>query len=146
MQGQGQPCSAKLHLKDNSRLLQKGEVTTFSYLYTAKTICLMKLPGFRLPSNQQFSYKPRYWDPKEEERRERDERLQRIANNDVEAMKTRISGTFKHGGTSGGYTGSYRNRQMAKSNFVLIAVIASLLFLSYLLLVVYLPRLEAMLS
>lgn len=106
----------------------------------------MKLPGFRLPKNQQFAYKPRYWDPKEEERRERDERLNKLAETDLDAMKSRISGTFKHGGSSGGFTGSYRNQQMAKSNFVLIAVIAVLLFLTYLLLVVYLPQIEALLG
>lgn len=106
----------------------------------------MKLPGFRLPKNQQFAYKPRYWDPKEEERRERDERLNKLAEDDVEAMKSRISGTFKHGGSSGGFTGSYRSQQMAKSNFVLLAVIVSLLFLAYLLLVVYLPQIESLLG
>lgn len=105
----------------------------------------MKVPGFRLPKNQQFNYKPRYWDPKEEERQEREKRLEMLSKGGTEAMKERISGTFRRGG-SGAVQGSYRNRQVAKSNFVLIAVVAGLLFVCYLMLMVYLPRLEAMLS
>ena len=105
----------------------------------------MKIRGFRLPKNQQFNYKPRYWDPKEEEKEERRQRLKMLEEGGVEAMKERISSRFKRGG-SGAVTGSYRSRQVARSNFVLIAVIAALLFLCYLLVVVYLPRLDEMLS
>lgn len=102
----------------------------------------MKMPGFRLPKNQKFAYKPRYWDPKEEEKKERADRLKLLEDGGTEAMKERISSTFRRSSGSGGYTGSYRNRQVAKSNFVLVAVIIGLLYFSYLMLTVYLPRIE----
>jgi hypothetical protein len=108
----------------------------------------MKMPGFRLPKNQQFNYKPRYWDPKEEERLERQQRADLLKEGGVEAMKTRISTTFQRssGGSGGLNRGTYRNRQVAKSNFVLVAIIGVLLLLCYLGMTIYLPQLEQMLS
>lgn len=100
---------------------------------------------FKLPKSQKFSYKPRYWDPKEEEKKEREERRKMLEEGGVDAMKERISTRFRRGG-SGAVQGRYRSKQVAKSNFVLIAVIVGLLMASYYLLTVYLPRLEEMLS
>lgn len=108
----------------------------------------MRIRGFKLPKNQQFNYKPRFWDPKEEERQERLARAQKLGEGGVEAMKTRISATFQRnsGGSGGAERHAFRNRQVAKSNFVLVAIIAALLFLCYIGMTVYLPQLEKMLS
>lgn len=108
----------------------------------------MAFRGFKLPRNQQFSYKPRFWDPKEEERKERQARADLLSEGGVDAMKTRISATFKRnsGGSGGLDRHAYRNRQVAKSNFVLVAIIGALLFLCYLGMTVYLPQLEKMLG
>lgn len=108
----------------------------------------MKMPGFRLPKNQQFNYKPRYWDPKEEERKERQERVDMLGEGGVDAMKARISSTFNRnsGGSGGAGRGTYRNRQVARSNFVLVAIIAVLLLLCYMAMTVYMPRLEELLQ
>ena len=103
----------------------------------------MKMPGFRLPQNQKFAYKPRFWDPKEEERQERNARLKKIEEGGLDGMKERISGTFKRTSGVGGMTGTYRSRQVAKSNFVLIGIIVALVFLCYFAFTVYLPRIEA---
>lgn len=106
----------------------------------------MKIPGFRLPKNQQFNYKPRYWDPKEEERQERQQRVDMLRDGGVDAMKARISSTFKRNSGAGNGVGraTFRSRQVAKSNVTLVVIIAVLLLLSYLAIVVYLPRFEQM--
>lgn len=106
----------------------------------------MRFPGFRLPKNQQFSYKPRFWDPKEEEKREREERAKMLADGGVDAMKARISSTFQRSSGGGAGRATYRSRQVARSNFVLVAVIAILLLLCYVGMTVYLPQLEEMLK
>lgn len=104
------------------------------------------MPGFRLPKNQQFAYKPRYWDPKEEERQDRANRLKKMEEGNLSGMKERISGTFKRSTGAGGMTGNYRSKQVSKSNFVLVSIIAALILLCYAAFTVYLPWLEAYMS
>lgn len=106
----------------------------------------MRFPGFRLPKNQQFNYKPRYWDPKEEERQERQARIDMLQDGGVDAMKARISSTFKRNSGAGNGVGraTFRSRQVAKSNVTLVVIIAVLLVLSYFAIMVYLPQLEQM--
>lgn len=100
------------------------------------------LKFFRVPKNQQFQYKTRYWDPQKEELEERLRRVEERKKNDVEGAKARISSSFR----SKGYhvNSSYRQRQTMRSNMVLFAVIIILVLLAYLLLTVYLPRIVQM--
>lgn len=97
------------------------------------------LKFFKIPKHQQFEYKTRYWDPQKEELNERLKRIEERKNNSVEATKARISSGFR----SKGYyhtDSSFRRRQTSRSNIILLAVIVFLVFLSYIFLTVYLPK------
>ncbi len=87
------------------------------------------LKFFRVPKHQQFTYKPRYWDPKKEELDERMQRIKDMQERGVEASKARISGSFRKG-----YKGNhqYRKSQVRRSNLMLFIVIAILIFITYL--------------
>ena len=106
------------------------------------------MPGlriFRTPQNQQFDYKPRYWDPKKEEMEERRKRIEELQRGGVEGAKARISGGFRRGG-SYGTDQRQRQRQVMRSNIILIGVVVMLIVICYLLLQVYLPELEEFLQ
>lgn len=106
------------------------------------------MPGlriFRTPKNQQFDYKPRYWDPKKEEMEERRRQLEELRSGGVEGVKARISSGFRRGGGYGTDT-RLRQRQVMRSNVILIGVVVMLLVISYLLLQVYLPQIEEFLQ
>jgi hypothetical protein len=93
----------------------------------------------KLPKHQQYEYKPRYWDPRKEELKERLERAEKAKENDVEAVKSRLSsGGLRRGFSADGR--SVRQQQVLRSNLILLGVIAIILFLSYLFLTAYLPR------
>jgi len=60
----------------------------------------MKIPSLftKTPNYKRFGYTPRYYDPKEEERKERNERIQRELNlneTEKEVHRSRIAGSFK---------------------------------------------------
>jgi len=100
---------------------------------------------FKPPGHQQFSYKPRYWDPKKEESEARQKRVEQLQEGGVDAMKTRISGGFRKG-AGGAAAGSYRNARVKRSNATLFIVIICLMVISYLALMVYFPDMSAWLS
>jgi len=100
---------------------------------------------FKTPKNQQFSYKPRYWDPKKEEAEKLRQRVEQLQNGGVDAMKTRISGGFR-AGAGGKAAGSYRSARVKKSDGTLLIVIICLLVVSYLAIEVYFPDLSAWLE
>lgn len=93
----------------------------------------------KTPKNQRYQYIPRFWDPKEDERKERLDYLDSLKDgNDVEAVKARLGrGSFKRGYA---VDGTYRRQQTKKSNKVLILTFIVLIVLTYLLLAVYLPE------
>lgn len=85
---------------------------------------------FKPPKNQQFSYKPRYWDPKKEEAEKLRQRVEQLQNGGVGAMKTRISGGFRKG-AGGAAAGTYRSTRVKRSNKTLLITLICLLGLSY---------------
>ena len=93
---------------------------------------------FRVPKHQQYDYKPRYWDPKKEELEERLKQIEERKGHDAQAIRARLAG----GGFRRGYQadGSYRKRQVLRSNVVLLAIVVALVLFSYIFLSVYLPR------
>jgi hypothetical protein len=101
---------------------------------------------FRTPQNQKFDYKPRYWDPKKEELEERRKRIEELERGGIEGTKTRISGSFRRGGGGYGTDTRMRQRQVLRSNVILIGVVAMLIVICYLLLQVYLPQMEEFLQ
>lgn len=79
---------------------------------------------------QQFRYIPQYWDQAKEQREARAKaRMQRENGNDApEAVKARISHSFKH--PRHGAFKSHRNTQM-RSNLILLAAIIILCYLAW---------------
>lgn len=100
---------------------------------------------FKSVKNQQFSYKPRFWDPKKEEAEKIKQRVEQIQNGGVDAVKTRISGGFRKG-AGGEAAGAYRSARVKKSNSTLLIVLISLVGLAYVVYKMYFPELEAWLS
>ena len=99
----------------------------------------------KIPKHQQYEYKPRFWDPKEEELKERLERVENMKKGDPEAIKARLSGGFRRGYEQGRNV-RFRKQQAMRSNLVLLGVIVVLLLLSYMFLTVYLPGIAALLG
>ena len=89
--------------------------------------------AFRLPRNQQFNYKPRFWEQEKEELEQRVKQMQSDGEATPEEIKERISMRFK---TRRGYSPEvgYRDAQIKKSNMTLVGSIAALSFISYLIL------------
>ena len=93
---------------------------------------------FKKPRHQKFEYKPRYWNPEKEDLDKRVE-LAKRANNDPNAMKSRISQGLRRGYNSSSRKNSGVSR---KSTLRLFVIIGILLLFTYYFLVVYLPRFE----
>ncbi len=100
---------------------------------------------FKPPKNQQFSYKPRYWDPKKEEAEERRLRIETLQNGGVDGMKERLRGGFRKG-AGGEAAGRYRNERVRKSNYSLLVILVTLVVLSYVVYKLYFPDLEQLLG
>ena len=100
---------------------------------------------FKTPKNQQFSYKPRYWDPKKEEAEERRLRIETLQNGGVDGMKERLRGGFRKG-AGGEAAGRYRNERVRKSNYSLLVILVTLVVLSYVVYKLYFPDLEQLLG
>ncbi|MEZ4987369.1 MAG: hypothetical protein R2795_20380 [Saprospiraceae bacterium] len=94
---------------------------------------------FRVPSHQQFNYKPMYYDPRKEELQERLEAIKELQQEDMEGMKARIASGMR---SSHAADERYRSQQVMRSNLILVGVIIMLIVLGYLLLNVYLPELD----
>ena len=97
------------------------------------------------PTHQQFSYKPRYWDPKKEESEQRAAHIRILQEGGVESMKERISGGFRRG-AGGAAAGTYRNQRVKKANGTLFMVIIVLMVVSYFAIEVYFPDLSGWLE
>jgi hypothetical protein len=97
---------------------------------------------FKTPKNQQFSYKPRFWDPKKEEAEKLRRRVEQLQNGGVDAMKTRISGGFRKG-QGGEAAGAYRSARVKKSNTTLLIILICLLVVSYIIYTMYFQDLNA---
>ncbi len=100
---------------------------------------------FKTPKNQQFSYKPRYWDPKKEEAEERRLRIETLQTGGVDGIKERLRGGFRKG-AGGEAAGRYRNERVRKSNLSLVIIMVVLAVITYVLYYVYMPELERMLG
>lgn len=96
---------------------------------------------FKTPKNQQFSYKPRYWDPKKEEAEERRMRIETLQTGGVDGMRERLRGGFRKG-AGGEAAGRYRNQRVKKSNYSLVIIMIVLVAMSFMLYKLYFPELE----
>ncbi len=100
------------------------------------------LKVFRTPKHQRFEYRPRHWNPQKEELQNRLELIEKMKQNDPDALKTRIAQNFRRTGNGGGNTKA-RQKAVLRSNLMLLAIIAGLVILTYLFLIVYLPDISA---
>ncbi len=79
-----------------------------------------------------------HYDARKEELKERLDELEKIRGEGLEATKARISSGMRRGYLA---DQSYRQKQVTRSNVILVMIVAMLLVLGYLLLDVYLPEL-----
>lgn len=94
---------------------------------------------FRTPRHQRFEYKPRFWDPEKEERRKRLEEIRTLQERgNVESMKARISSGLKRGGRR---DPAYRAKMVKQANIRLLIVLVSVIFISLVLIWIFLPGL-----
>jgi hypothetical protein len=89
---------------------------------------------FKPPPHQRYVYKPRFWDPNKEELQERMDRASGQNQGDAETIKSRISDHFSRRASRGSVDSGFRERQVARSNFRLILVLAAVILLAYLVL------------
>ena len=89
----------------------------------------MKIPSLfnKTPKYKQFTFKPRYYDPQEEERRERELRIRKEIESTTQSeeellssSRSRIAGSFKQ-------ARRHANRQSSSSTAVLRTLILTLL-------------------
>lgn len=78
--------------------------------------------GFKLPRNQHFEYRPRFWDQEKEDLENRIAQFEETGDGDPEKMKERISLRFRKKAYGGG-TKNYRAKQLKKSNQTLAVLI-----------------------
>lgn len=95
---------------------------------------------FKLPKNQSFQFKPRYWDPEKEALAERLEQIRKRQQEekDPEGMKGRIARGLRSGFQQ---DAAFRSRLTRRSNVRLLLIILMLAFLVYFLLVRFMPAL-----
>ena len=93
----------------------------------------------KLPKHRNFDYNPQYWDPEKEERDKKLKRYYKQENQDPEAIKERISSSFRKRGAVTDYNA--RKKQVRSSNIRLIIIILLLCVAAYVLINVYLPTL-----
>lgn len=101
------------------------------------------LKFFKVPKHQRYDYKPRFWDPKKEDLKNRLDSIDATKNGNIDGAKNRISGSFRKG-----YTQNYaaRKSQVFRSNMILLGIIAMLLVISYLFITKYLPKIVEVLE
>jgi len=99
------------------------------------------LKFFRVPKNQKFDYIPRYYDAKHEDLHRRIKVAKQAKDGDPDALKARISTGFNRKSKSYRSTGTSHSM---RRNLFLLALIAGLFLITYLLLNVYLPRIIQM--
>ncbi len=96
---------------------------------------------FKTPHHQRFDYIPRYYDADKEDLERRLKIARQQQGDDPDAVKHRISSGFRR--KQKAYKASSRAAGMRR-NLVLIAILVALIFVSYVLLTVYLPRIVEM--
>jgi len=107
----------------------------------------MALPRFfKLPKNQKFDYKPRYWDPRKEAMEERLSKNKEKKKGDTTAVKSRISSAFRSRGSSYKADREMRAKANRKSNRILFFTILILIFITYLLFNTYLEEIIKMME
>ncbi len=93
----------------------------------------------KTPKHQRFSYKPRYWNPDKEDLERRVAAAEDNKGVSPEAMKYRIGTSMRRSYRMGKHQRSSFNWRY---NLLLVGIIATLVFVSYYILTVYLPEIK----
>lgn len=101
----------------------------------------LRIRFFKLPKHSTYDYKPRYYDPQKEELEERLKRIEDLKGGDVDAAKARIAGGFKRGFSKD--HNRFRRKQVAQSNYILLATMITLGILTIYLLSRYMPEMAS---
>ncbi len=90
-----------------------------------------------------FDYHPRFYDEKKEEFKQRLKKAEELTGDDPEALKARIRRNLQR---KSGYLAdrSVRQKQMVRSNLMVLAIIAVLIVLTFVAIEIYLPRIVQM--
>ncbi|MEL7022008.1 MAG: hypothetical protein AAGK47_10385 [Bacteroidota bacterium] len=94
---------------------------------------------FKTPRHQRYNYIPRFYDPKKEDLEERLRIMEGVKSGDTEDIKKRISGGFRASSYASGAS-TYRNKQVVRSNIMLIVIVVVLCLLAYLMTNIYLEE------
>ena len=86
-----------------------------------------------------FDYRPRFYDEKKEEFKQRLKKAEELAGDDPDALKARIRRSLQR---KSGYLADrqFRQKQLLKSNLLLLAIVAVLIVLTFVAIEIYLPR------
>lgn len=98
----------------------------------------------RTPKPQNFEYVPRHWDQEKEEIENRVRSLDKLNSEDPEDIKARISGGLRSRRSFG--SKAARPKHNFRTNLVLLTIFILLLFFTYIMIQVYLPRIEQFLE
>lgn len=93
----------------------------------------------KTPSHKRFGYKPRYWDPAAEERKEREERIRKeierergIAPQDTDqGYRDRIAGSFHNARRRSNKSSGELNAVLLRSGVLLFLVLFLMAFLTW---------------
>lgn len=95
----------------------------------------------KLPKHKQYKYKPRYWNPEQEDLENRLRKASGRTQSTAEGVKERISSSFQRGGDRR-FNPYVRSTQVRRSNVMLIGIIIALLALCYKILSLSMPGIE----
>lgn len=87
-----------------------------------------------------FNYQPRFYDPKLEKLQERRKKAEELVGDDPEALKARIRNSMQRK-SSYLVDKNYRQRQLMRSNLLLLAIIVVLIAVVLVGIEIYLPKL-----
>ncbi|MDZ4715284.1 MAG: hypothetical protein SH819_07405 [Cytophagales bacterium] len=92
----------------------------------------------KTPSNKKFNYSPRFYDQKEEERKEREERIRReiereqgISSTDTVDYRSRIAGSFHSARRRSSQGKSELNAILLRSGLLLFMVLFAMAYLTW---------------
>ena len=104
-------------------------------------MALFKL--FKAPKHQRYRYIPRHWDPEKEELEKRLKEVEGRKENSPEQMKARISSKLKRRGGRYEESKELKRKALRSYNIRMILMLVFILWLSYVVIVKYLPRIVA---
>jgi hypothetical protein len=99
----------------------------------------LKTNIFKTPKHKKYDYIPRYYSPEKEELDARIKRAEKMQDDGIEGMKSRIAYKMSRAGNTQAYE-SHRKKALMKSNLTLLALIIVLIVASIFCIMIYLDE------